>query len=251
MKVSVITVSFNSDKTIEQTIKSVINQKYKNLEFIVIDGESNDETKKIINKYIHNINIFKSEKDKGIYDAINKGINCASGDLICLLHSDDIFYDSDVLSNVVSYFENNDDLEILLGASIFKKELNKKNVLRHYPAKGFKPWMLRFGYSPPHVSSFIKKNVYKKYGLYDHKFKIAGDFDFFAKCFFYNKINFHTVKDIYVIMRPGGESGKNLKSFYLSTKEILQSLNNQKIYSNIFFILMRFPIKLTQFIFKK
>ena len=249
MKISVITVSFNSEVTIEETIKSVINQKYNIMEYIVIDGNSNDSTKSIINKYSNEIDIFISEKDEGIYDAINKGISYATGEIICLLHSDDIFYDENILSKVANYFNNEKSADILLGGTIYKKKFNNK-INRYYPAFGFKPWMLRFGYSPPHVSSFIKSIVYKQIGIYNPKFEIAGDFDFFTRCFLVNKIKFKTVKDIFVIMTEGGKSGENLKSLYISSREILKSLKQNKKYSNVFFILLRFPVKFIQLLLK-
>lgn len=137
MKISIITVCYNSQKTIENTIKSTISQTYKNYEYIIIDGGSTDDTIKIINKYKKNINIFKSEKDKGIYDAINKGIKYSTGSVISLLHSDDIFYENTTTLKIMSYFNSNPKLECLIGNTIITKNDLKKNI-RCYKANFFK-----------------------------------------------------------------------------------------------------------------
>ena len=155
MKVSIITVCYNSQKTIENTIKSVISQNYKNYEYIIIDGGSTDNTIKIINKYKKNIHIFKSEKDKGIYDAINKGIKNSTGSVISILHSDDIFYNNFTTQKVMSHFKINPKLDCLIGNTIITNNSSKKNI-RNYKANFFKKWMLYFGYSPPHPSTFFK-----------------------------------------------------------------------------------------------
>lgn len=251
MKISVITVCFNSEKTIENTIKSVINQSYKNIEYVIIDGGSTDNTKKLINKYRNNISIIKSETDKGIYDALNKGIALSSGEIISILHSNDIFYSSETLSGVSNFFKEKPNLEILIGNVIFKKDFSKNKIIRYYSSKFFKPWMLRFGFSPPHLSTFITKKVYNKVGMHDISYKIAGDFDFFVKCFMKNNFIYKKSNKCHIVMAPGGLSGNSLMSYYISTKEILKSLKNNNIYSNIIFVLLRFPIKLFQFLNKK
>ena len=250
MKISVITVCFNSEKTIENTIKSVLSQSYKDIEYIIVDGGSKDGTINLINKHKEKISIIKSEPDKGIYDAINKGISLASGKIISILHSNDTFYDKETLTSVSKYFEKYSDLKILLGDVAFKKNFDEKRITRYYSSSFFKPWMLKFGFSPPHTSSFIIKQTYEKVGLYDISFKIAGDFEFFVRCFLKERISYKITNQCNVIMSTGGLSGKNLMSYYTSTLEILRSFKKNKIYSNIFFILLRFPIKIFQF-FKK
>jgi glycosyltransferase involved in cell wall biosynthesis len=248
MKISVITVCLNSEGTIEKTLQSVCNQDYKNKEYIVIDGLSTDSTMSIINKYKQKIDNVISESDKGIYDAINKGISVSSGEIICVLHSNDIFFNNRVLSNVFESFYNNKKLDILLGAVSYKKDFNKKTVNRYYSARFFRPWMLRFGISPPHPSSFIKKKIYQEYGSYDKSYLIAGDFDIFARFLLKNNLSYVISNECFVVMKPGGISNKDIRSFYISTKEILKSLKKNNIYSNFFFVLFRFPIKIIQFI---
>ena len=250
MKVSVITVCLNNEKTIENTILSVLNQNYENLEYIIIDGGSTDNTKNIINKYKKKISIFISHADSGIYEAINKGLSVSTGNIISLLHANDIFFDKNTIKNVVSYFYKNDIFEVLIGDTIFKNNFLRKKISRHYSAKLFKPWMLKFGISPPHLSTFLTKQTYNKIGFYKTTYKIAGDFEFFIRLFLKNSIKYKIVNDCFVIMSPGGISGKNIKSYLTSTKEIINACTENKIYTNIFFILLRFPIKITQYLFK-
>ncbi len=251
MKISIITVCFNSEKTLERTIGSVISQDYKNIEYILIDGGSNDNTLNIIDKYKQHISTIVSEKDKGIYDGINKGIQKATGDIISLIHANDIFVNSNVISKIINFFQNNPNADIVLSDLAFKKNLDDKKITRYYSAQNFKSWMLRIGYSPPHLSAFFRTGVFKKVGLYQTNFKIAGDFDYFVRCFLKHKLKFIYFKECLIFMSTGGTSGKNFLSYLISTKEINKSLKSNMFYSNIFLPLLRFPIKLIQFIFKK
>ncbi len=250
MKVSVITVCYNCEKTIEKTIKSVLEQKYNDIEYIVIDGGSQDDTLEIIKKYESKITKFVSEKDKGIYDAINKGIKLSKGEVVSLLHGNDIFFDENVISKVAEFFIKNQKVEIMLSDLAFKNKFEQNYFTRYYSAKKFRPWMLRIGISPPHLSTFFKQSVFIKVGFYETKFKIAGDFDYFVRCFLIHKIKFKYFENCLVLMSTGGESGKNLKSYITSSKEINFSLKSNLYYSNIFITFLRFPIKLFQFFYK-
>ncbi len=249
MKISVITVSLNSEKTIEKTINSVLSQNYKNFEYIIVDGKSDDKTLDVINKYKNKIDLVISEKDKGIFDAINKGIQRSSGDIISIIHSDDSFYDDKVLETVNKNFIEKDNLECLIGITLIKRK-NSDFIVRKYNSSFFKKWMIYVGFTPPHPSTFIKKKVYDKIGFYKTDYEIAGDFDFFVRMFLKNKIIYKTINQNLVIMSMGGKSTKSIKSNLISNKEILRSFKQNNIYSNFLFILLRFPIKLIQFILK-
>ena len=250
MKISIITVCYNCEITIENTIKSVLSQNHTDIEYIVIDGGSSDNTLQIINKYKNKISKIISEEDNGIYDAINKGIKISTGEVISLIHGNDIFYDENSISKVVNFFSENKTTGILLADLAFKKNLLNKNISRYYSAKNFKPWMLRIGYSPPHLSAFFKISVIKKVGSYCTKFKIAGDFDYFVRCFLKNKISYKYLGECLVIMSTGGASGKNFQSYLISSNEINSSLKSNMLFSNIIITFLRFPIKIFQFINK-
>ncbi len=249
MKISVITVCFNSEKTIEKTINSVISQNNKNYEYIIVDGFSSDKTNEIIGKYKKNIKFWISEKDSGIYDAINKGIKKSTGDIISILHSDDIYNDNNTLNYVSENFNKDLDIEMLIGNTLIKDK-NTDKILRNYSSTFFKPSYIKFGYSPPHPSTFIKKSLYNKFGLYNLNYEIASDFDLFARLILKNKIKYKLIDRPLVLMNSGGKSSKSLLSNYQSSKEILKSLSSNNIYSNWFFVLFRFPLKVIQYFVK-
>ena len=249
MKVSIITVCLNSQKTIRKTIKSVISQSYKNYEYIIIDGGSTDNTIKIINEYKKYISVFISEKDKGIYDAINKGIKKSTGSVVSILNSDDIFCDDKTTQKIISYFKSDLKLDCLIGNTLITKN-NSKKVIRNYKANSFKKWMLYLGFSPPHPSTFVRKKIYKKFGLYNKKYKIAGDFEFFVRIFLKKKILFKIINKNFVLMKSGGRSSSSLKSNFISSNEIVKSFKDNNLYTNWLLVILRFPIKLLQYIAK-
>jgi glycosyltransferase involved in cell wall biosynthesis len=248
MKISIITISFNSQKTIRRTIKSVIAQKYKNYEYIIIDGGSTDNTIKIINEYKKYISVFVSEVDKGIYDAINKGIKKSTGSVVSILHSDDIFYESETTQKIMSYFNSDLKLDCLIGSTMIKKN-NSKKIIRSYKANFFKKWMLYLGFSPPHPSTIFSNKIYQKFGLYNDKYIIAGDFEFFVRIFLKKKILFKIVDKNFVLMNSGGKSSESLKSNFISSHEIIKSFKDNNLYTNWLFVILRFPLKLSQYIF--
>ena len=251
MKFSIITVSYNSENTIEETIQSVISQSYKDYEYILVDGGSTDNTLKIVNNYSKYFNKIISEKDNGIYNAINKGIKVSSGEIISILHSDNSFYSNSVLSDVKSVFENDKNSQCVIGNTlIFKETNNKKKIIRNYKANNFYKWMIYLGYSPPHPSSFFRKESYLKFGLYNENFKIAADFDFYLRTIFINKIKFKRVDQNYVLMRYGGESTKSFSNHNKSSFEILNSFKINHIRNYFIIILMRFPLKIIQYFLK-
>ena len=244
MKISVITVCLNSEKTIERTIKSLIGQTHNNIEYIVIDGNSKDSTVNIIKSYSKYINYFISEKDEGLYSALNKGIKASTGDIISILHSNDVFYNDDVLKKINNIFETG-NIDFLFTSVCYKKNFDNSKAYRVYKP-GFKPWMLRFGYSPPHTGFFAKKNELNKIGKYDEKLKIASDFEFFVRLFLSKNIKYLTKDFITITMSLGGLSTSGLSSYTMSTKEIVKSLKQNKIYSNYMLACVRFIIKIFQ-----
>ena len=246
MKISVITVCYNSQDTIAFTLNSILNQDYKNIEHIIIDGGSTDNTINIINQYNFKNKKFISEKDNGIYDAMNKGISIATGDIITTLNADDIYHNNTTISEVVKLIKESPSENIYIGNVIFFKNNNFKNISRIYTAKFFKKWMLNIGVMPPHPSTFIKKEIYKIY-KYNVTYKIASDFEFFLRLFKINNYNFKYLDLIIVRMRTGGISGKNILSYLISSIEINKAFISNKLSISYLSIFARIPFKLNQF----
>ena len=249
MKITVITVAYNSEATVLKTIDSVSNQKNIKLEYIFVDGKSSDNTYKLVKDRGSKIDILISEKDNGIYEAVNKGISQASGEVIALLNSDDYYPNSNVLSEVIALFENDESLEAIMGGVVFVNPENLNKTVRQIKAVNFKPWMMRFGFMPPHPAVFIRKKVYDKIGLYDDSYKIAADFEFLLRLLIIFKINYKVIDAHWVTMRTGGVSTSGWKSRNLITHEMLKALRQNGIYSCILFVWLRFPVKfIRQFI---
>ena len=247
LKISIITICYNRVATIEQTIQSVLQQTYSNIEYIVIDGASIDGTKTIIEKYASQIDIYISEPDNGMYNALNKGINLSTGDVICLLHSDDIFYSNDILSKYAQLFiETNTDLIYANGFYIPLKTKNEKEIInRIYKSKPFKKWYLYFGWIPLHTTIFAKKKLFDKFGLYEENYIIASDYEISLRWFMNNEIKKIFLDEWVVKMRLGGKS----TTFYLQkqkSKEDLEIINKYNLYGN-FTLMMKIIRKLPQY----
>lgn len=243
MKISIITICKNNKNTIKKTIQSVINQKFKKLEYIVIDGASTDGTSEIIKKNLKYINKYVREKDLGIYDALNKGVKLSTGDIIGILHAGDIYYDYNILQIVADNFSRKIDL--LIGDVLIEK--NNK-IYREYKNHYFKKNLLNYGICPSHPSSFFLKKVYNECGLYDTNYQIAGDFDFFVRTILLKQINYKIINKYFVIMEYGGKSNQGIKSIIISSIEMYRSLKKNLKNYNFFKIFLRFPFKIISFI---
>lgn len=247
-KISIITVCFNSASTLQETIDSVLSQTYPNIQYIIIDGNSTDGTKDIIKKYEGKIADVISEKDKGIYDAMNKGVAMATGDYIGILNSDDLYHNEKVIENVVNLFLSSQKEIVSTSIEIFKD--HKKNIIRKYSATVWKKWMFRIGWQPPHPGFFVKKSVYEKAGNFNINYKIGADFDFMLRCLMVHKFNFHQSNLISVSMRAGGESQKSIKNIIKTNREDHLSLKNNGFFSWEILMYLKYPLKIFQFIFK-
>ena len=181
MKISIITVCYNSQETIKDTIESVINQSYGNIEYIIIDGNSDDNTCEIISSYKNSIDVFVSENDKGIYDAINKGIKLASGKVIGLLHADDIFDNNQVIQKVISNFDLKKD--ILFGDINYVKRNNLNHVVRKWKSSNYSQHKFKRGWMPPHTGFFLKRKCYIKFGLYRLDLGSSADYELMLRMF--------------------------------------------------------------------
>jgi len=246
MLVSIITVVFNNKNLIRQAIDSVISQDYLYVEYIVIDGGSTDGTVDIIEKYRDKISVFISEPDGGVYDALNKGIALATGDVVAILHSDDIFCDEHVVTNMVKIMFNS-DAEFCFSDLVIVDTVTDK-VLRYYMASYFSRWMFRMGWMPPHPTCFIKKSLFDEFGLYSLDYKVVSDFDFLVRIFYGRDINWAYLNRITVKMRAGGVSNSGLKSKKLIVDEINDSLSANQVWSLPIFQLGRYLIRLLELV---
>lgn len=250
MKISVITVTYNSEKYLEHCIQSVLSQSYKNVEYIIIDGASNDSTIDIVNSFEGKISHVLSEPDGGIYDAINKGIRLATGDVIGILNSDDFFSNNSVLEEVAKEFNNSRILDALYADVAFVDRQTGEQILRYYSSKMFKPWMFRFGFQPAHPTFYVRKRVFERLGLYRVDMKIAGDFELLARFILKGNVKYKYIQQQFVSMRVGGVSTSGLKSLRLLNSEISNSLKINNIYTNKIFIYSKYLFKWWGYIFK-
>ena len=208
-KISIITVSYNSQSTIKHTIDSVSSQTYKNKEYILIDGASKDWTLDILDFKKDEIDNFVSEKDDGIYDAMNKGIKAATGDIIGILNSDDFYYNQDVLSKVAKVFEET-NCDCLYGDLIFVNKGDISKIVRYWKSGKFEKNIMKKGWMLPHPTFFVKKKIYQKYGLYNTSLKRAADYEMILRLLHKEKINIEYIPEILIKMRVGGESNASI-----------------------------------------
>lgn len=247
MKISIITVCYNSDKTIEDTLKSVVSQTYKDIEYIVIDGGSKDKTLDIINQYKIHIDFWVSEPDKGLYDAINKGIQKATGDFVGIINSDDVFYENDTIEKIAKYITENPDLDAVTGDIIQHKN---NRIIRKYSSEDWTPEKLKIGFMPPHPSIFIKTNLFQQFGYYREDYKIGADYELIVRYFLKNKISYKYSGIITTSMAVGGASSSGLKSYKMITKEIKKAFQHNDIKYNSLKVKFRFLWKILGYINK-
>ena len=244
MKVSVVTVCFNSVETIERTILSVCKQDYACVEHIIIDGGSTDGTLESIEKYSRALQ-YISEKDDGVYDAMNKGISRATGNLIVFLNSDDWFAHDGALSSMVRPFEQDKQLEIgLFGVSIVRSS-NETRPFRRIAALGFRPAMLLLGIMPPHPGMIVKKYTLQSSGYFKRDYKICGDYEWCLRAFLKHKFTYRSFEEEVVTMLEGGLSNQGLKSYVGVSKEFTKGLfqNGFAFFAPIIFFRAIFKVR--------
>ena len=252
MLISIIIPTFNSSQTIQNNLDSIKKQTYLNYEIVVIDNNSTDDTITLIKK--NNFKNIKTiiEKDSGIYDAVNKGILNSTGDLVSILHSDDIYNHNDVLKNVVNAFNQKKNVEIVYGDLVYVKNDDINSVLRYWKPGKFKNDLFLKGWHPPHPSFFAKKRLFDSYGLYNSKIGNSADVELMHRFMQIFKINFYYLNETLVKMRYGGKSNKNIMSIIRQNLEIIKFLNIQNsLYKIIIFFSYKFIDRLKQFIIKK
>ena len=246
MKISIITVTYNSGATLADTMASVVRQDYADIEHLVIDGGSTDDTKDIVEKYRResgrNI-VFVSEKDEGIYDAMNKGIAMATGDVVGILNSDDFFTSDDVISTVAGAFAR-EDIDAVYGDVHYVSAENTAKCVRYYSSRLFRPFWLRFGFMPAHPSFYVKRQKYDEAGGYKLDYKIGADYEMMVRMFFIEKIKAKYISKDFVSMRTGGVSNRNLKSRLTLISEDVRACRENGIYTNRLMICTKFLYKI-------
>lgn len=247
--ISIITATYNSAETINDTIKSVLCQTNKDFEYIIVDGGSTDETIDIVKSYESEFSgrlKWVSEKDKGIYDAMNKGIKMASGDIIGILNSDDYYTSDDILQTIADAFKCQ-NVDAIYGDIHFIKDGVPDKCVRYYSSRLFSPFWLRFGFMPAHPSFYCKRDVFDKSGLYRLDYKIGSDYEMMVRLFRKHKISSRYVPKDFVTMRTGGASNSNLNSRLTLIKEDVRACRDNGIYTNELFVCLKFLYKIFEF----
>jgi glycosyltransferase len=244
MKITVITICLNNFSDIESTIKSVISQNYNNIEYIVIDGGSSDGTLDIIHSYSKHMALIVSEKDNGIYGAINKGILASTGKVVGLLHAGDEFYDNNVLQ-VVSERFNNSKVDLIYGHSII---LNKKSkaIVRMNKSPSYNSKLLNLGWFPSHQSIYAKRSVFDECGLYKEKYKIAGDYEFFLRAAMVCKVRIERIDMFFIKFYLGGTSTNSIENRFLSNYECILAWKENNLKMPVYTIFYKILRKIYQ-----
>ena len=229
-KISVITVTYNSSNTLEDTLKSVQSQNYNDVEHIIMDGGSSDETLKILDSYKDSLAVVVSEPDDGIYDAFNKALSLVSGDIVAILNSDDVFYDKKVLSLVADTFKQN-DCDIVYGDSVMVRQNDLYSIVRFWKSSKFILGSFKDGWHPPHPSFFVRKSVYDSFGNFDTSIPVAADFELMLRFMEINKVKVEYIPSVLTRMRVGGHS-QNIKNVIRGAKSIKQAFHKNKIKIN-------------------
>lgn len=247
MKISIITANYNREDTIQRSLVSLQRQTYEDIESIVIDGNSSDGSVKIINALnIRNIKV-TSEPDAGLYDALNKGLSFVTGDIVGFLHSDDLFYDNNVLSNVASIFKD-DSIDVVYGDAVFFSGHKTDEFTRRYKSGVLSTSRLAWGWMPAHPTIFIRKDVYEKIGNFKTTYLIAADYEFLCRMMSSLDLNIVYYPHILMKMQTGGASAGGFKNTILLNREVLRACRENGIYMNSLMLLSKYPLKLFQFL---
>lgn len=230
LKISIITITYNSASTVEETIKSVASQDFPDIEYIIVDGLSKDRTLEVVNRYSNHISKMVSEKDNGLYDALNKGIGLATGDVVGMLHSDDLYADNNVISRVAQKFASDPSIEAVYADLVFVDRDNPDKILRTWRAGEYTEDAFKEGWMPPHPTFFVKKSVYDRFGGFNLDLKLSADYELMLRFIHKHKVKVAYLPETIVKMRMGGISNT---SFFVKLKANLEDkkawkLNNLK-----------------------
>lgn len=247
MKVSIITVCYNAESTIEFALQSVLNQDYKDIEYIVIDGASSDMTLSIIKKYEGKIAKIVSEKDNGMYYAINKGIELATGDVVGLLHADDFYASNKIISRIVTEFQSK-NIDAVYGdlQYVFKEDINK--VFRNWNSNPYNPSLFLKGWMPPHPTFFVKRECYKDFGKFNTTFSISADYELMLRFLYKHNIKATYIPEVIVKMRVGGVSNISIQNRIKANMEDRRAWKINGLKPNVLTLFLKPLSKLRQYI---
>lgn len=251
MKISIITVTFNSGATVKDTIESVLRQEYDNYEYLVIDGGSKDNTVNIIREYEPKFGgrmKWVSEKDKGMYDGINKGIRMATGDVVGIINSDDFYHRTDIFDIINKAFEENKDVQAIYGDVRFVHPDNLEKTVRYYSSKHWRPWRFRFGFMPAHPTFFTYKENFEKYGYYQYDYHIAADYELLIRHLYTNKGPAKYVPIDFMKMRTGGRSTNGWRANVLLNKEIVRACKENGIWTCMPMLFLKYFVKVFELV---
>ena len=243
MKVSIITVSFNSAKTIADTIDSVLSQDFPEIEYIIVDGCSTDGTVDIIRQNENCISQWVSEKDQGMYDAMNKGIAMATGDVIGILNSDDVYMNTHAISDLMHLMQSQ-NTEVVFADLILVDSSNQNKVIRYYDSGRFHPSKFKFGWMPAHPTVFVKRELYQRVGKFSTTYQIAADYEMLIRMLAIEKASYAYYPKPVVRMRSGGASTSGISRNWILNQEIIRACKENGIYTNLFMLLLKVPAKL-------
>ena len=250
MTITIITATYNSAKTVKDTFESILRQSYTDYEYLIIDGASKDETLALIKQYEPRFEgrmKYISEPDKGLYDAMNKGLKMATGDVVGILNSDDFYTSDDALQTIADAFNAN-DIDATYGDIHFVNDDDLTKMVRYYSSSVFKRSYMRFGLMPAHPSFYCRKSVYDKYGYFDTSYRVAADFENLLRLIFINRIKTLYISKDFVTMRTGGASTAGLGSRKQIMRDHLRAMKQNGVYSNTFLLSLRYFYKIYELI---
>jgi glycosyltransferase involved in cell wall biosynthesis len=247
MKVSLITVTFNSAITLQHTIDSIAEQNYSNIEYIIIDGNSTDETVSIIESNSHTVSKWVSEPDKGLYDAMNKGIQMATGDIVGIINSDDFYHRTDAISKVVEGFSD-PNIDCVFADIRFVKNENLDKTVRYYSSKRFDLGAFTWGFMPAHPTFFTYRKNFEKFGGYKTDYKIAADFELLVRFLYKHQLTYKYLNFDLMKMRLGGVSTASLKSTWVINQEDLRACKENGLKTNYIRLYSRYFRKFLEYI---
>jgi glycosyltransferase involved in cell wall biosynthesis len=245
LHLSIITVSLNSSKTIGDALQSVAEQTYPYTEHIIVDGGSDDDTMHVVNSYPHVAKKI-SEKDEGIYFAMNKGIAMASGDIIGILNADDMYAGTEVLQKVADAFQN-PDIDAVYADLVFVHPQNTKKIVRYWQSRPHQPSDFYNGWMPPHPTFFVRKSMYEKYGLFDTRLRSAADYELMLRFLLKYKIRSLHIPQTFILMRNGGKSTASLKNRLIANREDRQAWKINGLNPQFFTLILKPVRKINQY----